>query len=300
MQELTGRTAVITGAASGIGLAMAHRLGSAGMRLVLADVEGDALDRAAAELGDAGHDTASLVVDVRDLEQVRALEAFARDRFGEVNVLCNNAGVGAGGLIAQEDDIDLWHWVIDVNLWGVIHGCKVFLPSMISQDGPGHVVNTASMAGLGSAPMMGPYNVSKYGVVALSETLTKEMQMTGSGIGVSVLCPAFVRTRIAESGRNLPAELRADAPSDGSTDDGSTDDGSTDGGASDGGADGVSSVIAQLVEAGIAPETVAEAVHDAIVADRFWILTHEDAKQGVIDRARQIVDGVDPVVDVSF
>ena len=290
MQELTGRTAVITGAASGIGLAMAHRFGAAGTRLVLADVESGPLEEAAAELDDAGHDTASLVVDVRDLEQVRALESFARDRFGEVNVLCNNAGVGAGGLIAQEDDLDLWHWVIDVNLWGVIHGCKVFLPSMISQDGPAHIVNTASMAGLGSAPLMGPYNVSKYGVVALSETLTKEMQMTGSGVGVSVLCPAFVRTRIAESGRNMPDELRPDTPGAGIGD--AVADGADD--------DGVASVIAQLVEAGIAPETVADQVHDAVVGDRFWILTHDDSRQGVTDRARQIVDGVNPTVDVVF
>ena len=205
MDDLNGRTAVITGAASGIGLALARRFAEAGMNLVLGDVEDGPLDAVVvAELGDAGTAVVGIHCDVSDLDDIRALEAAARKRFGNVHVLCNNAGVGSGGLIAEPDDLDLWKWVIDVNLWGVIYGCKVFLPAMIEHGEGAHIVNTASMAGHASAPLMGPYNVSKYGVVALSETLAKEMQMTDTGIGVSVLCPAFVQTAIGSSRRNMP------------------------------------------------------------------------------------------------
>ncbi len=210
MDDLSGRTAVITGAASGIGLALARRFAEAGMNLVLGDVEDGPLDAVVAELSDAGTAVVGIHCDVSDLDDIRALEAAARERFGNVHVLCNNAGVGSGGLIAEPDDLDLWKWVIDVNLWGVIYGCKVFLPAMIEHGEGAHIVNTASMAGHASAPLMGPYNVSKYGVVALSETLAKEMQMTGTGIGVSVLCPAFVQTAIGSSRRNMPDELKAE------------------------------------------------------------------------------------------
>lgn len=274
MRDLDGRTAVITGAASGIGLAFAHRFGAAGMKLVVGDVEAGPLKEAAKALADAGYDVASQTLDVRDLDQIRSFEAFTRDRFGNVHLLCNNAGVGSGGPVADPDDIERWRWTIDVNLWGVIYGCKVFLQSMIEHGEPAHIVNTASMAGLASAPMMGPYNISKYGVVALSETLSKEMQMTGSAVGVSVLCPAFVRTGIASSRRNLPAELRNDDEADEVF--------------------GPQSVIEKLVDAGIGADVVADAVHDAVVAERFWILTHEETKSAVTERARQIVDGINP------
>jgi NAD(P)-dependent dehydrogenase (short-subunit alcohol dehydrogenase family) len=275
MDDLSGKTAVITGGASGIGLALAHRFGADGMNVVIGDVEAGPLQEAVAGLSDAGVEVAGMHCDVSDLDAVRKLERFARDRFGNVHVLCNNAGVGSGGLIAEPDDIDLWKWVIDVNLWGVIYGCKVFLPAMIEHGEGAHIVNTASMAGHASAPMMGPYNVSKYGVVALSETLVKEMQMTSTDVGVSVLCPAFVQTAIGSSRRNMPEDLKTDLGTEA--------------------ASGTQSVIDQMIASGIPPAEVADAVHDAIIDDTFWILTHEEAKPAITERARQIVEGVNPI-----
>ena len=184
MQELQNRTAVVTGAASGIGLELARSFGAAGMNLVLADIEAPALEAAESSLREAGYEVLAEVVDVRNLEDLQRLEAAARQRFGKVHVLCNNAGVAGGGPVAEPGDLEAWRWTIDINLWGVIYGCKVFLPAMIEHGEPCHVVNTASMAGLQSAPMMGAYNVSKYGVVALSETLTREMQLSGAAVGV--------------------------------------------------------------------------------------------------------------------
>lgn len=276
MQDLSGKTAVITGAASGIGLAMAHRFGVAGMNLVLGDVEPEPLDAATTELDAAGYDVAAMQLDVTDLDGIRAFESFARYSFGSVHVLCNNAGVGAGGPVADPDNLDLWKWTIDVNLWGVIYGCKVFLPGMIEHGEPAHIVNTAPMAGHLSAPMMGPYNISKYGVVALSETMSKEMLIGQTKIGVSVLCPAFVHTGIATSDRNLPDGIKAAHERD----------------AAD--ATGTQSVIEQLVAAGMPAADVAEAVHDAIVSDGFWILTHDESKATITERARQIVEAINP------
>ena len=276
MRELEGRTAVVTGAASGIGLELARRFGAAGMNVVLGDVERPALDAAESSLRETGCEVIAEEIDVREIDDVRRLEAAARDRFGNVHVLCNNAGVGAGGPVADPDNLEAWRWTIDINLWGVIYGCKVFLPAMIEHGEPCHVVNTASMAGLGSAPMMGAYNISKYGVVALSETLTREMQMMQTAVGVSVLCPAFVATGIASSDRNMPADVAATLPdrADRST--------------------GLQSVVASLVANGIDPAIVGDAVLDAILNDRFWILTHDDAKPGVLTRAEQIVNGINP------
>ena len=279
MQELSGRTAVITGGASGIGLAMAHRFGAAGMNLVLGDIEVAALDTATTELSDAGYEVASMVLDVTDLDGIRAFEAFAREKFGNVHVLCNNAGVGTGGPVADPDNLDLWKWTIDIDLWGVIYGCKVFLPAMIEHGEEAHVVNTASMAGHVSAPMMGAYSIAKYGVVALSETLTQEMQLAGTSVGVSVLCPAFVQTKIASSDRNLPDEIR-DAHEMAGPDTGPSE---------------TQSRIEQLVASGIEVEVVADAVHDAVIGNEFWILTHEQTKSAITERARQIVEGVNPV-----
>jgi NAD(P)-dependent dehydrogenase (short-subunit alcohol dehydrogenase family) len=275
MENLHGKTAVITGGASGIGLAMAHRFGAAGMNLVIGDIEVPAMEAAVAELTAAGYQVVSLQVDVREIEQLRELEQVAVETFGNVHILCNNAGVGAGGPVADPDNLEVWRWTIDINLWGVIYGCKIFLPAMIAHGEPCHVVNTASMAGHGSAPFMGAYSVAKYGVVALSETLTKEMQIAKTNIGVSVLCPAFVATGIAKSDRNMPAGLRPE-PVGGPV------------------AGGMQAAIESLVANGISTEVVAEAVHDAVRENQFWILTHDEAKPGVLDRAQQIVDGINP------
>ena len=263
---------MITGAASGIGLELARRFGQAGMRLMLADIEEGPLERAEAELVERGHEAASKVVDVREYDDLVALEAAARDRFGDVHLLCNNAGVGTGGPVIDDGDLDLWRWTIDINLWGVIYGCRAFVPGMLDHGAPAHVVNTASMAGLGASPLMAPYTISKYGVVALSETLSLEMQMGETNVGVSVLCPAFVQTGIADSKRNLPSSLR-----DGH-----------------GGEHPGEVIMRDLVAGGIEPTLVADAVHDAVLADDFWILTHKESAPMVLGRAKSIVENTKP------
>lgn len=282
MDDLSGKTAVITGAASGIGFELAKQFGAAGMNLVLADVERAALDSAAAELTAAGYTVLAHELDVRDHAEIVELERAARERFGNIHLLCNNAGVGAGGLVADPDNLEVWRWTIDINLWGVIYGCKVFLPAMLEHGEQCHIVNTASMAGLGSAPTMGPYNISKYGVVALSETLSKEMQLARSAVGVSVLCPAFVATGIAKSDRNMPAEIKATMPDRGDT------------------VSGMQSAIEALVANGINTEIVGAAVLDAVRNDHFWILTHDEAKPGVLQRAEEIVNGINPTLKPGF
>ena len=273
MEDLVGKTAVITGAASGIGRAMAHRFGAEGMRLMVADIEAEPLAVVTAELTDQGYDVASFELDVRDLEQIKALELATRERFGNIHLLCNNAGVGSGGPVAGLDDLEHWRWTIDINLWGVIYGCKVFLPAMIAHGEPAHVVNTASMAGHVATPFMGAYNVSKYGVVALSETLTRELQQAGASVGVSVLCPAFVQTEIANSSRLLPQELQQEQTEEGKA---------------------MQDILDALVASGIETEVVAAAVANAVINDTFWILTHEETKPVITARAQQIVDGVNP------
>ncbi|MGE0732114.1 MAG: SDR family NAD(P)-dependent oxidoreductase [Acidimicrobiia bacterium] len=199
MEQLRGRTAVITGGASGIGLATARLLAAEGVFLVLTDIEQGPLDAACAELGAVG-----VVADVSDLAAVQTLADTAFERFGRVDILFNNAGVAVGGPIAEMTHAD-WRWVIDVDLWGPIHGVEAFLPRMIAQGGGGHVLFTASFAGLVPNVGLGPYCVAKYGVVALAEVLQKELRP--HDIGVSVLCPMRVATNIGHSERNRPAEL---------------------------------------------------------------------------------------------
>ena len=276
MEDLAGKTAVITGAASGIGHELAKQFGAKGMNLVLADVEAAALEQATAALSAAGHTVLPFVLDVRNHDEIVALEAAATERFGKVHVLCNNAGVGAGGPVADPSNLEAWRWTIDIDLWGVIYGCKVFLPGMLAHGESCHIVNTASMAGLGSAPFMGPYNIAKYGVVALSETLSKEMQIADAPVGVSVLCPAFVATGIAESDRNMPQDVRDQLPPPPAED------------------SPMGALMKELVSNGISTEVVGDAVVDAVLNNKFWILTHDETKPGVTQRAQEIVDGVNP------
>ncbi len=279
MEQLAGKTAVITGAASGIGLAMARRFGAEGMNLVVADIEPAPLAEAVQALEAKGYPVESFDIDVRELAQIQALEAAANERFGNVHLLCNNAGVGAGGAVAGVDDMERWRWTIDINLWGVIYGCKTFLPAMIEHGEGAHIVNTASMAGHYASAFMGAYNVSKFGVVALSETMSREMQVAGANVGVSVLCPAFVQTGIADSARNLPAELHEE-PTEEST--------------------AMKQIIDALVAGGIQADVVAAAVCDAVINDDFWILTHEDAKPAITGRANDIVTNVNPLPNFGF
>ena len=272
MDELSGKVAVVTGAASGIGLALTRAFAAEGMKVVMADIEADALDKAVADLPE-GTESLPVVCDVGDGAQVEALRDAAVERFGAVHVVCNNAGVSTGGAI-WEQSIEDWEWVLRVNLWGVIHGVRAFTPLMIEQ-GEGHIVNTASMAGLLSAPFMGLYNVSKHGVVTLSETLHSDLQITGAtGVGVSVLCPGWVNTRIHEAGRNRPGGGDPVQMAD----------------------EGMRELIASVIAAGIDPADVAAMVVDAVKTRRFYVLTHPDWTRFAAERTQRMVDGEDPVV----
>ena len=271
MNDLKGRVAVVTGAASGIGLAMANRFASAGMAVVLADIEQSALDSASHEVGASGAEVLAVRVDVSDAAAVEDLAVRTYERFGAVHVLCNNAGVGGGGHQATLSVAE-WNWVLGVNLHGVIHGIASFLPRMIEGGDHGHVVNTASMAGHLAFSGMGPYNASKYAVVGISESLYHELADTN--VGVSVLCPGWVNTRIGESSRNRPAGVpeRIVRPEDIARND----------------------YVASVLAAGLPPSAIADLVHAAIVDDTFWIFSHPEMLTGVRQRADGILAGRNP------
>lgn len=202
MQDLAGKVAVVTGGASGIGLAMAQRFAEAGMNIVLGDIEAEPLAMAEAAIASKGGKVLAHRADVAKPEDIEALAVAAYARFGNVHVLCNNAGVGGSRGAAWELSIDDWRWVIDVDLWSVINGVRSFVPRMIASGEDAHVVNTASVAGLLSGAVGAPYTVAKFGVVALTESLYFELKRAGHKIGASVLCPGFVATNIFDSGRN--------------------------------------------------------------------------------------------------
>ena len=201
LPELRGKVAVVTGGASGIGKGIATQLVAEGMRVIIADIERDALDKTAVEIGATG-----VPVDVSDAASVEALARTAQELYGTVHVVCNNAGIGPMAAI-KDLTMDDWHWILGVNLYGVIHGVHVFLPILRANPDGGHIVNTASMAGLVAHARLGAYSTAKYGVVALTEVLAEELAADGSRVGVSVLCPGTVRTNIGTSSRNRPAEL---------------------------------------------------------------------------------------------
>jgi NAD(P)-dependent dehydrogenase (short-subunit alcohol dehydrogenase family) len=200
------RVAVVTGAASGIGLALAERFAAEGMKVVMADIEAAALDAAAGGLTRRGATVLATRADVSRSEDVERLAEETYRRFGAAHVVCNNAGVAVIGAVHEHTLAD-WQWVINVNLWGVIHGVRAFLPRMLAGGDEGHIVNTASMAGLTTAPFMSVYDVTKHGVVALSESMYKELTVTGAPVGVSVVCPGLIDTNIMRSSRNRPEQL---------------------------------------------------------------------------------------------
>ena len=212
MKQLAGKIAVITGAGSGFGREFARIATRERMKLMLADIQKDALVEAVEEARAAGADAAGLRVDVASAADVQRLADQTMERFGAAHLLFNNAGVAGCGGFAWEASLKDWQWVLGVNLMGVVHGIRTFIPLMLKQNCECHVVNTASAAGLVCAPLMGVYNVSKHGVVALSETLFHDLRAAGAKVGVSVLCPAYVPTNIAKSERNRPSELAEDAP----------------------------------------------------------------------------------------
>ncbi|HEY5250194.1 MAG TPA: SDR family NAD(P)-dependent oxidoreductase, partial [Acidimicrobiales bacterium] len=242
-----------------------------GMKLVLADIEETALKETDAALGASGAEVLSVVTDVSVGSSVENLRDKALERFGAVHLVHNNAGVAVGGPLWAVSEAD-WTWILGVNLWGVIHGIRAFVPVLLEQ-GEGHVVNTASLAGLTSPGMLGPYNVTKHSVVTMSETLFRDLGVFGSPVGVSVLCPGFVRTGIAESDRNRPDWAPA-APPPPDLD--------------------LQGVIRDLVAGGIDPADVAQKVLDAVRTNRFYILTHEDTPAMVETRLQDIIQGRNP------
>jgi NAD(P)-dependent dehydrogenase (short-subunit alcohol dehydrogenase family) len=277
MQNLTGKVAVVTGAASGIGHAMATRFAAEGMKLVLVDIEADPLAEAAKAFEAEGVEVMTQQIDVSDPAKMDALAEKTLERFKAVHVVCNNAGVGSGGPMWELTTED-WEFCLRPNLWGVIHGVRVFTKHMIAQD-EGHIVNTASMAGLVSVPGMGPYNVTKHGVVTLSETLFHELAALGSKVGVSVLCPGHVKTRIWESDRNRPEELAATGNDLSSDEMRETVEG-----------------FRALTAASLDPARVADQVRDAILDGTFYIHTHENHRAAVTARMQAILDGKRPAM----
>jgi NAD(P)-dependent dehydrogenase (short-subunit alcohol dehydrogenase family) len=268
MKDLQGKVAVITGGASGIGKAVAAKAAAEGMKVVIADIEEGALKDAERELAGGGADVLGVITDVADASSVRALRDHALDRFGAVHLVHNNAGVGLGGPIWEIPESD-WRWILGVNLWGVVHGIATFVPLLVEQ-GAGHVVNTASIAGLTTAPFLGPYNATKQAVVAISETLYKDLQAAGvSGVGVSVLCPGFVQTRIAESDRNRPA-WAPDREVEGAPE--------------------LRAAVQAMVDGGISTAAVADAVLDAVRAGTFYVLTHPELDGALRTRFDDILE----------
>jgi NAD(P)-dependent dehydrogenase (short-subunit alcohol dehydrogenase family) len=270
MKEFREKVAVVTGAASGIGRALAQRFAQEGMKVVLADVEMPALEQATREIEAAGAAALAVRTDVSNASDVERLAQAALDRFGAVHVVCNNAGVAASAPSWMYTVAD-WQWVLGVNLWGVIHGVRVFTPILLAQGGEGHIVNTASLAGLISGPGAAAYNASKFAVVAISESLHHELTMLGSPVRVSVLCPGFVNTRIADAGRNRPATLGETAPQLP-------------------GAEEMEQLGRQLLAAGSPPSIVADVVFGAIRDERFYIFPHPDWKPYIRSRMENILE----------
>jgi NAD(P)-dependent dehydrogenase (short-subunit alcohol dehydrogenase family) len=271
MENLRGKVAVITGGASGIGKAVATRAAAEGMRLVLADIEEPVLEETARALSADGAEVLAVVTDVSDAGSVHELRERTLQHFGAAHLIHNNAGVGVGGPIWEVSEEE-WRWIIGVNLWGVIHGINAFVPVLLEQ-GEGHVVNTASVAGLSSTPGLGPYTATKHAVVAVSESLFKDLRSAGATIGVSVLCPAFVQTGIAQSDRNRPAWAPEHDPA---------------------GAEERTSFIQAMVDGGIQPQTVADRVFEAVHDGTFYILTHPEVKPALALRHEDILEGRPP------
>ena len=279
ISNFKGKVAVLTGAGSGFGLECAKIGAQLGMKLVLVDVQKDALDASQAQMQALGAEVMARLVDVSNEGQMQALANDVQQKFGAPHFVFNNAGVGAGGLVWENTVAD-WEWLLGVNLWGVVHGVRLFTPMMLeaaSKDPEfqGHIVNTASMAGLLTPPNMGIYNVTKHAVVALTETLYQDLKLVSDQISASVLCPYFVPTGISQSHRNRPSQLKADKPTK-------------------------SQLIGQAMSdtavgsGTVSAADVAKMVFDAIEQDQFYIYSHPKALGNVQHRMEAIVQGHNP------
>jgi NAD(P)-dependent dehydrogenase (short-subunit alcohol dehydrogenase family) len=269
MRDLAGRSAVVTGAASGIGRSLARRFAAEGMSVVLADVERRALDQAANEIDARGPATViPVVTDVSEAESVDALAERAFAELGAVHVLCNNAGVFQGGLLWECTEAD-YDWTLGVNLWGIIHGARSFVPRMLEQGEAAHIVNTVSMAGLATTAYCAPYEVSKFAAAAATECLAHDLASQGAPIKVSLLCPGSVDTGIARSRRNRPEQYA---------------------GAQTEGAAFVEEALAGTTAAGAHPDTVADMVLDAIRDETFLVPTTPSFRSQILDRAHALAD----------
>jgi NAD(P)-dependent dehydrogenase (short-subunit alcohol dehydrogenase family) len=275
MESLEGKTAVVTGGASGMGLAFAQRFGQAGMRVVVGDIERGALDAAVEGLKEAGIDALGVVTDVSSGSSMEALLSASLAAYDQLNVVCLNAGVAGAAGRSWALGVSDWEWTLGVNLWGVIHGIRVFVPHLLSH-GDGHVVTTASIAGHLSAPYGAPYNVSKHGVVTMTESLAHELKLEGSTVGVTLLCPGFVSTNIGTSHRNRPDAL---------------------GGAErdERGARWLDRAQRALA-AGKPPAEVADLVHDAVLASQFYLFTDEIWDGPIAQRHAQIRERQPPTL----
>lgn len=273
MRELAGRAAFVTGGASGIGLALGRAFAEAGMNVMLADIEEAVLNEAVAGLRDLGAQVQGVVCDVADPASIAAAADAAFEAFGRVHVVCNNAGVAGGGGI-DNIALDTWRWVIDVNLMGVVYGVRAFLPHIRAHGEGGHIVNTASMAGFLSGLGFGPYMASKFAVVGMSEGLAA--QLRPFGIGVSVICPGFVRTRISRSARNRPDRYgRPRAPDPASP------------------AGALASEVEKLVQVGLDPSEVARRTLAAIRGNELYVFTHPQMRSELRDRFGAILEAME-------
>jgi NAD(P)-dependent dehydrogenase (short-subunit alcohol dehydrogenase family) len=270
MQEFAGRTAVVTGAGSGIGRALALAFAAEGMRVAVADLEEGAL-RETASLLESDHRAADVLAQVCDVSRAVDVDAFANavfDRWGQVHVVCNNAGVFVGGLIWDRPAAD-FEFVLGANLWGILHGIRAFVPRMLAQGTEGHIVNTSSVAGVLGAPFEAPYSVSKFAAFAATESLAHDLEAVGAKLKASVLCPGIVATNIVTSDRNRPEGLRTEF----------TDDQKF-----------VTEYLGQVVAEGMPPAEVAQMVLAAIRGEEFLILTHDSYRKELIARAEALAD----------
>jgi NAD(P)-dependent dehydrogenase (short-subunit alcohol dehydrogenase family) len=280
MQDFSGQVAVVTGAASGIGCGLARQAVAEGARVVLADVDEAGLSKLASELEAAGGEVRVVPTDVRHTESLDALARATLDAFGAVHLVFNNAGVMLGGYSWERTDDD-WRWVLDVNLFGVINGMRSFIPILLEQGEPAHVVNTASIGGLMSGPFLAPYVVSKHGVVALTESAFLELASLDTPVKISVLCPGPIATGIIASERirpedrtdTRPLEKEAELEFD--------------------------QMLKSGVSAGMHPDEVGRIVFQALRDEKFWIYTHNIFAEVVKGRAESIIDGTDPVYGVD-